>query len=218
MAEQAHGHDHAHAHAHGDDDLLAEVFEGGPPDDYEILEIALRELLFEKGVFTPDELTAKITEWDAKSFDLGARLVARAWVDPDFKQRLVDDVYGAAVELGIDTSGPKIVVLENTPEVHHVVVCTLCSCYPRAVLGVPPEWYKSKSYRSRVVVEPRGVLREFGTELAPEVEVKVVDNTAECRYLVLPLRPAGSEGMGEAELQALVTRNSMIGVGLPSSP
>jgi nitrile hydratase len=211
--------EHAHSHAHGDDDLLAEVFEGGePPDDYEILEIALRELLFEKGLFTPQELTSKITEWDAKSPEIGARLVARAWIDPDFKQRLVDDVYAATAELGIDTSGPKIVVLENTPEVHHVVVCTLCSCYPRAVLGVPPEWYKSKAYRSRVVVEPRGVLAEFGTELAPEVEVRVIDNTAECRYLVLPLRPSGTEGMDEAALRALVTRDSMIGVGLPSTP
>ena len=211
--------EHAHSHGHGDDDLLAEVFEGGgPPDDYEILEIALRELLFEKGLFTSQELTSKITEWDAKTPEIAARLVARAWVDPDFKQRLVDDVYAAATELGIDTAGPKIVVLENTPELHHVVVCTLCSCYPRAVLGVPPEWYKSKAYRSRVVVEPRGVLAEFGTELAPEVEVRVIDNTAECRYLVLPLRPSGTEGMDEAALRALVTRDSMIGVGLPAAP
>lgn len=216
MAEHAHAHNHGGDH--GGDDLLAEVFDGGPPDDYEILEIALRELLIAKGVIGAEELRAKITEWDAKTPEIGARLVARAWLDPGFRARLVEDVYAATAELGIDTSGPRIVVLEDTPEVHHVVVCTLCSCYPRAVLGMPPAWYKGREYRSRVVADPRGVLKEFGTEIDPSIEVRVVDNTAECRYLVLPLRPAGSEGLPEEQLRGLVTRDSMIGVTLPLAP
>ncbi len=216
--EDGHTHKDGHTHAHGDDDLLAEVFEGGPPDDFEILEIAIRELLFDKGVITPDELRAKITEWDAKSPENGARLVSRAWVDADFKARLKEDFYSAASELDIDTAGPMIVAVENTDAVHNVFVCTLCSCYPRAVLGIPPEWYKSKEYRSRVVVDPRGVLREFGTELPASVDVRVIDNTAESRYFVIPKRPPGSEGMSETDLAKLVTRDSIIGVGVPDLP
>ena len=214
MSSHEHGSDHSHDHdhAHGDDDLLAEVFEGGPPDDYEVLEIALRELLFEKGVITPAELKAKITEWDGKSPENGARLVARAWVDADFKQRLKDDFYSAASELDIDTAGPTLVALESDDDVHHVFVCTLCSCYPRAVLGIPPEWYKSKEYRSRVVVDPRGVLEEFGTSLPDSVDVRVTDNTAENRYFIIPKRPDGTDGMSEEELAKLVTRDSIIGV------
>jgi nitrile hydratase len=213
-----HGHEHGHSHAHGDDDLLAEVFEGGPPDDFEILEIAIRELLFDKGVITPDELRAKITEWDAKTPENGARLVARAWVDPDFKTRLVEDFYSAAAELDIDVAGPMIVAVENTDDVHNVFVCTLCSCYPRAVLGIPPEWYKSKEYRSRVVVNPRGVLQEFGTNLPDSVDVRVIDNTAESRYFIIPKRPAGTGDMSEEELAALVTRDSIIGVTEANAP
>jgi len=218
MSTHDHDHEHGHSHAHGDDDLLAEVFEGGPPDDFEILEIAIRELLFDKGVITPDELRAKITEWDAKTPENGAKLVARAWVDPDFKTRLVEDFYSAAAELDIDVAGPMIVAVENTDDVHNVFVCTLCSCYPRAVLGIPPEWYKSKEYRSRVVVNPRGVLQEFGTELPDSVDVRVIDNTAESRYFIIPKRPAGTDGMSEEELAALVTRDSIIGVTEANSP
>jgi nitrile hydratase len=217
--EHEHGHSHAHSHAHGDDELLAEVFDGDrKPDEWEVLEIAIRELCFEKDVFSPEALKAKITEWDAKTPDQGAQLVARAWVDPAFKERLKADFTAAALELGIDTAGPKIVALEDTPEVHHVVVCTLCSCYPRAVLGMPPDWYKGKAYRSRVVVDPRGVMQDFDTEVPDDVEVRVIDNTAECRYLVLPLRPEGTDGLSEQELQQLVTRNSMIGVELARAP
>jgi len=213
-----HDHDHTdgddsgHEHAYGDDDLLAEVFEGGPPDDYEILEIALRELLFDKGVITPAELRAKITEWDGKTPENGARIVARAWVDPDYKQRLKDDFYSAAAELDIDTAGPQLVAVESTDDVHHVFCCTLCSCYPRAVLGIPPEWYKSKEYRSRIVVDPRSVLEEFGTVLPAQTDVRVIDNTAESRYFVIPKRPDGTDGLSEEELAKLVTRDSIIGV------
>ncbi len=149
----------------------------------------------------------------------GARLVARAWVDPAFKQRLLADARSTALELGLDPGpAPVVVALENTEDVHHVVVCTLCSCYPRSLLGPPPDWYKSAPYRSRAVADPRGVLTEFGVELDDDVELRVVDSTADIRYLVIPRRPGGSEGMGEAELAALVTRDSMIGVAQPATP
>jgi nitrile hydratase len=149
----------------------------------------------------------------------GARVVARAWVDPAYKQRLLDNASAAIAELGFTgRQGEDMVVLENTPKVHNVVVCTLCSCYPWPVLGLPPVWYKSAPYRSRAVIDPRGVLREFGTDLDQDVEIRVWDSTAELRYLVLPERPPGTEGMSEDELAALVTRDAMIGVTrLPSA-
>ena len=143
----------------------------------------------------------------------GARLVARAWIDPAFRERLLGDARAAALELGLDPGpSPVVVAVENTPAVHHLVVCTLCSCYPRALLGPPPDWYKSLPYRSRAVSDPRGVLAEFGVELEEDVELRVLDSTADVRYLVIPRRPAGSEGMTEDELAALATRDSMIGV------
>src|SRR5262249_51033058 len=143
----------------------------------------------------------------------GARLVARAWIDSDFKERLLADVRSAAAELGLDAGpAPKVVAVENTGDVHHMVVCTLCSCYPRALLGPPPAWYKSLAYRSRAVSEPRAVLAEFGLELDPDVELRVLDSTADVRYLVLPRRPDGTDALDEDELAALVTRDSMIGV------
>ena len=149
----------------------------------------------------------------------GARLVARAWVDPEFKERLLQDARAAALELGLDPGpSPLVVAVENTHAVHHMVVCTLCSCYPRALLGPPPDWYKSLPYRSRAVSDPRGVLTEFGVELQEDVEVRVLDSTADVRYLVIPHRPAGSETMSEEELAALVTRDSMIGVAQPAAP
>jgi nitrile hydratase len=149
----------------------------------------------------------------------GARLVARAWIDPDFKQRLLADARTAALEAGLDPGpSPVVVALENTEQVHHMVVCTLCSCYPKALLGPPPDWYKSLPYRSRAVSDPRGVLSEFGVELDGEVEVRVVDSTANVRYLVVPRRPEGTDSLGEDELAAIVTRDSMIGVALPAPP
>jgi nitrile hydratase subunit alpha len=149
----------------------------------------------------------------------GARLVARAWVDPEFKARLLADARAAALELGLDPGpSPLVVAVENTDAVHHMVVCTLCSCYPRALLGPPPDWYKSLAYRSRAVSDPRGVLFEFGLELKPDVELRVLDSTADIRYLVIPRRPAGTSELGEEELAALVTRDSMIGVAQPAAP
>src|SRR5262249_14879845 len=149
----------------------------------------------------------------------GARIVARAWVDPEFKQRLLEDAREAALELGLDPGpSPVVVAVENTDDVHHMVVCTLCSCYPKALLGPPPDWYKSTPYRSRAVSDPRGVLGEFGLELDDDVELLVLDSTADISYLVIPRRAAGTEDMSEEELAALVTRDAMIGVADPAAP
>ncbi len=176
---------------------------------------ALEAVLVEKGVIHREDLRQRIDWLVSRSPTDGARLVARAWVDPDFKQRLLADAREAALELGLDPGpSPVVVALENTEHVHHMVVCTLCSCYPKALLGPPPDWYKSFPYRSRAVSDPRGVLREFGVELGDDVELRVVDSTADIRYLVIPRRPAGSEAMPEGELASLVTRDSMIGVAL----
>ena len=177
---------------------------------------AVEELLEEKGVLTREEIQDQVEYMEARSYENGARLVARAWVDPAFKQLLLSDTKAAASELGIDASGPvEFVTVENTGEVHNVIVCTLCSCYPRAILGRPPDWYKSFAYRSRVVVEPREVLREFGLELPPDKRIAVHDSSADLRYLVLPQRPEGTEGMDESDLAALVTRDSLVGTGTP---
>jgi nitrile hydratase alpha subunit len=177
---------------------------------------ALEELLVEKGVIGREDVREGIDWLVSRSPAGGARLVARAWVDPEFKERLLADAREAALELGLDPGpSPVVVAVENTQSVHHMVVCTLCSCYPRALLGPPPDWYKSLPYRSRAVSDPRGVLEEFGVELEDDVELRVLDSTADIRYLVIPRRPAGSETMVEQELAALVTRDSMIGVAQP---
>lgn len=177
---------------------------------------AVEELLVERGVFTKEEVKTQIEYTEARTYENGARLVARAWVDPAFKERLLSDTKAAAAELGVDASGPvEFVTVENTDEVHNVIVCTLCSCYPRAILGRPPDWYKSFAYRSRVVVEPREVLREFGLELPENKRVAVHDSSADLRYLVLPQRQEGTEGMDEDELAALVTRDSLVGTDVP---
>ncbi|MBI3979452.1 MAG: nitrile hydratase subunit alpha [Chloroflexi bacterium] len=174
---------------------------------------AIEALLIERGVVTPDEVQRTVDWLDDHTPAVGARLVARAWVDPAFKARLLADPRVAAAELGIDTGEVvKLVVVENTADVHHLVVCTFCSCSPRGILGPPPDWYKSLSYRARAVVDPRGVMREFGLELGGEVEVRVQDTTTEVRYLVLPRRPAGTDHLAEPELAELVTWESMIGV------
>jgi nitrile hydratase len=174
---------------------------------------AIEALLVEKNVLTEPEIQDRISYMEARSPANGARLVARAWVDPGFKARLLSDTKAAALELGIDASVPvEFVVVENTPEVHNLIVCTLCSCYPRAILGRPPDWYKSFNYRSRAVKEPRAVMREFGFEPPDGVEVVVHDSTADMRYLVLPMRPSGTDAMSEEELVELVTRDSLIGV------
>jgi len=181
---------------------------------------AIEALLIEKGFCTLDEVEHALDESDGGSEANGARVVARAWVDPAFKARLLADPISAVAEIGfvIHETRPRLTVIENTDEAHHLVVCTLCSCYPRDLLGRPPDWYKSLAYRSRAVVDPRGVMREFGLELDDSVEVRVQDSTAEMRYLVLPRRPAGTEGMSEQELAKLVTRDSMIGVSHALNP
>ena len=177
---------------------------------------AIEALLVERGVLTEPEIQDRIAYMESRSPENGATLVARAWVDPEFKERLLSDTKAAAQELGIDASGPvEFVLVENTPEVHNLIVCTLCSCYPRAILGRPPDWYMSFEYRSRAVREPRLVMREFGFEPPEGVEVAVHDSTADVRYMVLPMRPASTEDLGEEELAALVTRDSLIGVSVP---
>ncbi|ETW95619.1 MAG: nitrile hydratase [Candidatus Entotheonella factor] len=210
MHDDHHGHDHdAHApieHAH----------EMG---EHEKRIRAIQALLIEKGIVTGDELRRQEEIMDTISPALGARVVARAWVDAGFKARLLADAKTALPELGIEPDPmTTLVAIENRDKLHNVVVCTLCSCYPRTLLGLPPAWYKSLEYRSRVVSEPRQVLHEFGLELDPEVEVRVYDSTADIRYIVIPERPAGTEEMTEAELAELVTRDSMIGVAKASAP
>ena len=177
---------------------------------------AIEELLEERGVLSREEVEAQVKYMEARTYENGARLVARAWVDPAFKERLLSATKAAAAELGVDASGTiEFATIENTDEVHNVIVCTLCSCYPRAILGRPPDWYKSFAYRSRVVVEPREVLREFGLKLPKGKRIAVHDSSADLRYLVLPQRPEGTEGMSEDELAALVTRDSLIGMDVP---
>ena len=180
---------------------------------------AIEALLVEKGVLTEPEVQDRISYMESRSPANGARLVARTWVDPNFKELLLSDGKAAARELGIDPSHPaEFLVVENTPEVHNLIVCTLCSCYPRAVLGRPPDWYKSFAYRSRAVREPRSVMKEFGFEPPAGVEVVVHDSTADVRYMVLPMRPSGTENLSEEELAALVTRDSLVGVSTPRTP
>lgn len=180
---------------------------------HKMLEIAVRELLIEKEILTADEVREAVEQMDARGPHIGARIVARAWADPAFRASLLQDAAAACELIGVRMDQPtKLIVVENTPSEHNLVVCTLCSCYPRTVLGIPPDWYKSRAYRSRAVSEPRVVLAEFGTNLPDGTTVRVHDSTADMRYLVLPMRPAGTEGMSEVDLAALVTRDAMIGV------
>ena len=181
---------------------------------------AMEALLVEKGVCSTDEVQRMMDTVESRSPADGAKVVARAWSDADYKSRLLDDPHAALAELGyrLPDTTPTLEVVENTDKVHHMVVCTLCSCYPRALLGRPPDWYKSFAYRSRAVIDPRGVLKEFGLELGQDTEVRVLDSTADLRYLVLPRQPAGTEGMAESDLAKLVSRDSMIGVTNPRVP
>ncbi|MET8564117.1 nitrile hydratase subunit alpha [Streptomyces flaveolus] len=211
--------DHTHGGAGGADPHAPIENTAAEPDYFDVLQQAIRELLVEKGLISADEVRAMVETLDAHQPVLGSALVARAWTDPDFKARLLADGTAAIEEFGIDNyDGTKLIVLEQTPEVHNLVVCTLCSCYPRPVLGLPPDWYKSRPYRARAVREPRALLKEFGTEVPEDVTIRVHDSNANMRYLVLPMRPAGTEGMTEQELAALVTRDTMIGVTTPRQP
>ncbi len=217
--------DHGHDHAEGDDhdaNPHAPIRDDHQLTYFEQRTAAIQALLIEKSVISADEVRRAIEDQDGRTPALGAKVVARAWSDPGFKARLLEDANQAVAELGIDVSGLALVkAVENTESVHHVVVCTLCSCYPRSILGLPPDWYKSVNYRSRMVSQPRQVLREFGTELPAEVELRVLDSTADLRYLVIPARPAGTESLDEEQLAGLITRDSMIGVSqarLPGAP
>jgi nitrile hydratase len=200
-------HDHDHDHAPIDDE---------PPVAARVR--ALEALLVEKGAITHEDVREGIDWLVSRTPADGARVVARAWVDPDYRARLLADGRAAARELGVDPGpAPVLVAVENTERVHHMVVCTLCSCYPRGLLGPPPDWYKSLAYRSRAVSDPRGVLAEFGTALDDDVELRVLDSTADIRYLVIPRRPESTADLTEAELAALVTRDAMIGVVAPAA-
>ena len=207
-----HGHGHGHGHDHEDAHSLL-------PSDPELRVKAIESLLLSKGLVDAKTLDELIDTYENKiGPQNGAKVVAKAWIDNDYKKRLLADATSAIRELSYQgRQGENMIVVENTPEIHNIIVCTLCSCYPWPVLGIPPTWYKSDEYRSRTVREPRKVLSEFGVEIDSQVKVKVWDSTAELRYLVLPMRPKGSENMNESELAELVTRNSMIGTGLPEN-
>jgi|SRR5579862_5255775 len=209
----SHAHEHAEEHSH--------VHRSPPRPDqddtltyYRAMEAAVRELLIEKGIVTAEDVRRQVEKMDGVNAGRGAQMVARAWIDPDYRQRMLANGSKAAEEIGLDIGPLKLVVVENTPSVHNVIVCTLCSCYPRMLLGLPPDWYKSRNYRSRVVREPRAVLAEFGTTIPNETQIRVHDSTADMRYLVLPMRPEGTESWSEAELARVVTRDCMIGVAL----
>jgi nitrile hydratase len=209
----SHDHDHTQDHAH------VHRYPPRPDQDdtltyYRAMEAAVRELLIDKGVLTAEDVRRQVEKMDGRNAGLGAKMVARAWLDPAYKRRMLADGSQAAEEIGLDVGPLKLVVVENTPTVHNVIVCTLCSCYPRMLLGLPPDWYKSRNYRSRVVREPRAVLAEFGTVIPEDVLIRVHDSTADMRYLVAPRRPNGTENWSEPELARVVTRDSMIGVAL----
>jgi nitrile hydratase len=188
-----------------------------PLSYFQLMEVSLRELLVEKGILTEEQVNAAVTDMRSRGAERGATVVARAWTDPGFKARLLADGTKACQEIGLDVPALRLIAVENTPAVHNVIVCTLCSCYPRMLLGIPPEWYKSRPYRSRAVREPRSVLAEFGLEIADHVQVRVHDSTADMRYIVLPMRPAGTEGWSEERLAGIVTRDCMIGVAVPKA-
>lgn len=182
---------------------------------YKRMQAAVEELLILRGVFTKEDVDRQVAAMDARTYHSGAKVVARAWADPAYKARLIADPRAACAELGFNIGPLHLIVVENTPDLHNVVVCTLCSCYPRLLLGVPPHWYKSREYRSRVVREPRKVLAEFGTRLPEGIGIRVHDSTADMRYMVLPMRPAGTDGWSEEQLAEIITRDSLIGVGVP---
>jgi nitrile hydratase alpha subunit len=205
----SHDHDHPHDKAHGRD------FDEGPPSEYEIMSRAMQELLEAKGVISAEQIRRRLEQFEEDLPHRGPRVIAHAWADPAFRKRLLEDGKAACAEFGVDLEADRLIAVENTPEVHNVIVCTLCSCYPRALLGMPPTWYKSENYRKRVVREPRAVLREFGTVIPDTVALRVHDSNADMRYVVVPMRPAGTEGWSEEKLASIVTRDSLVGVTVP---
>jgi nitrile hydratase subunit alpha len=183
---------------------------------YQLMETSLRELLVEKGIVTDEQVTEEVAAMRGRTPERGSKVVARAWVDAEYKKRLLANGTAACEELGLEIPGLRLVAVENTPQVHNAIVCTLCSCYPRVLLGIPPDWYKSRNYRSRMVREPREVLAELGLRIPDAVQIRVHDSTADMRYIVLPMRPKGTQGWDEARLASIVSRDAMIGVAIPA--
>ncbi len=210
-------HDHDQDHEH-EPPNPANEHDNGPPGEYEIMSRAIQELLEEKGLISAEQVRKRMEQFDEEFPYRGAQVVARAWMDPAFKQRLIADGRAACAEMGTLLEAERLIAVENTPDVHNVIVCTLCSCYPRGLLGMPPTWYKSRNYRSRVVFEPRAVLREFGTVLPDNVTVRVHDSNADMRYLVVPMRPANTENWSEERLAGLISRDMLVGVTVPKVP
>ena len=213
MSEHHHGHEHHHDH-HDHEHLPQPPFD---PSYFQLMETVVRELLIEKGIIDPNDVRKTVDLMDSRTgSERAAKVVARAWTDESFKKLLLQDGMAACEQMGYGVGDSKmpaeLKVVENTPTTHNVIVCTLCSCYPRFLMGIPPDWYKSRSYRSRMISEPREVLKEFGTHIAQDVSLVVHDSTADLRFMVLPLRPPGTERMSEPELAQLITRDSLIGV------
>ena len=209
-ANRQRGHDHAH-----DDHAPVATEDEGPPSEYEVMSRAMQELLEAKGFITAEEVRRRMETFEEEFPYRGSQVIAHAWTDPAFRKRLLEDGKAACAEMGVDLEADRLIAVENTPDVHNVIVCTLCSCYPRALLGMPPTWYKSSNYRSRVVFEPRAVLKEFGTVLPDHVTVRVHDSNADMRYVVIPMRPAGTEGWSEEQLAKIATRDTLVGVTVP---
>ena len=212
-AGKMHAHDHGD-HTHDDHAPVTE-HDDGPPSEFEIMSRAMQEILEAKGVITAEQIRSRMEQFEEDFPYRGSRVIARAWTDPAFKQRLLEDGRAACAEFGVELEVERLIAVENTPEVHNLIVCTLCSCYPRALLGMPPTWYKSRNYRSRVVFEPRAVLKEFGTELPDNVTVRVHDSNADMRYVVVPMRPKGTESWTEDQLAEIITRDTLVGVTVP---
>src|SRR5687768_12591728 len=212
-AGREHRHDHGD-HTH-DDHAPVNEHDDGPPGEFEIMSRAMQEILEAKGVITAEQIRSRMEQFEEDFPYRGSRLIARAWSDAAFKERLLEDGRAACSEFGIELEVERLIAVENTPEVHNLIVCTLCSCYPRALLGMPPTWYKSSNYRSRVVYEPRAVLKEFGTVLPDHVTVRVHDSNADMRYVVIPMRPAGTEDWSEEQLAKIATRDTLVGVTVP---
>jgi nitrile hydratase len=202
-----HDHDHDHDHPHEHDE--------GPPCEHEIMSRAMQELLEEKGILTAEQVRKRMELFEQEFPQRGSRVIAHAWADPAFRKRLLEDGKAACAEWGLDLEADRLIAVENTREVHNVIVCTLCSCYPRALLGMPPTWYKSENYRRRVVREPRAVLKEFGTVIPEGVSIRVHDSNADMRYVVVPIRPAATEAWSEERLASILTRDTLVGVAVP---
>jgi nitrile hydratase alpha subunit len=200
-------HDHDHPHPHDEDE--------GPPCEHEIMSRAMQELLEKKGMITAEQVRRRMELFEQEFPQRGSRVIAHAWADPGFRKRLLEDGKAACAQWGLDLEADRLIAVENTPQVHNVIVCTLCSCYPRALLGMPPTWYKSDNYRRRVVREPRAVLKEFGTVIPEDVSIRVHDSNADMRYVVVPMRPRGTEGWSEEQLASILTRDTLVGVALP---